>query len=255
MKKITLTMVLSIFTIVCFGQTNGDTGYIKTSDGNYVTLADASPSSITGTADTNSILTYNVIDDTDPNNVIVSFQSVAFTPNYLRYYTGGGNFDAPLGLGTLGNARYIITKGTNNEFQLAPFKTGINGMPQGTYVVAYTASVPKISSGIVSGAAGTDETFTWEVVTSLSTNDNIISNDIKMYPSVAQDIVKLNFGSKIEGKLSLKIYSLLGKQVKSLDYDFPKGTKEINITALNSGMYILALEHAGKKQSFKLLVK
>lgn len=89
----------------------------------------------------------------------------------------------------------------------------------------------------------------YEFNQALSQNSNINSS-ISVYPNPANQWVKIKFE---EDKNSIEIYDLKGDLVLN---DFSdKGEKELDISKLSSGLYLLRIQNASGILSHKLLVK
>lgn len=71
-------------------------------------------------------------------------------------------------------------------------------------------------------------------------------NNVKIYPNPAKDLVNIAADISVT---SIEIYSMTGKLIKT----FSKETKQINVSELNSGIYLLRVKSEGADQSFKLI--
>lgn len=86
----------------------------------------------------------------------------------------------------------------------------------------------------------------------LSTQE-FAENNLKIYPNPADDIVNIDAIAGSIGKANLKIYDLNGKQVFNAPYDF-NILQQVDVTALNRGLYILKIENTSVNISKKLLI-
>ncbi len=73
-------------------------------------------------------------------------------------------------------------------------------------------------------------------------NENLkTKNIVSIYPNPSSNTINIS-SSSLSGKYSLKIYSLLGQQVKQQEIDFSfEGSSKVNIESLASGCYQLML--------------
>ena len=83
----------------------------------------------------------------------------------------------------------------------------------------------------------------------LKTNENSLL-DFSFYPNPAKDLISLKSGSNIE---SVVFYNTLGQ--KSLSSKVNAGSKDINISHLAPGLYIMKVTVNGKTGSYKVVKK
>ena len=72
------------------------------------------------------------------------------------------------------------------------------------------------------------------------------SNGIKVYPNPARDFVNIASDKKIS---SIEIFSLTGQLIKTVEKD----SKQVDISELKRGIYLLRLKSEGSDQSFKII--
>ena len=80
--------------------------------------------------------------------------------------------------------------------------------------------------------------------------EEIVIQDVVLYPSPASEYIDLNFSLLAPGSLQIKIYDLIGREVFSLSektVDSGKFTKNLSIVGLESGKYLLDIYFNGKK--------
>ena len=82
-----------------------------------------------------------------------------------------------------------------------------------------------------------------------SVNDNLIAK-ISFYPNPAQNFINISSDQNIQ---NIKIYSVLGKVVKSISVE--SNFKEINISDLNSGIYLIKYSINNTTGSSKFIKK
>lgn len=81
----------------------------------------------------------------------------------------------------------------------------------------------------------------------LAVNDNAkINADIKVYPNPVKDVLNINADKKLSG---IEIFSLSGQLLKKIDED----VKQVNVSDLTKGAYLLKVKSDGKDQSFKIV--
>ncbi|MGE4515204.1 MAG: T9SS type A sorting domain-containing protein [Chryseobacterium sp.] len=81
----------------------------------------------------------------------------------------------------------------------------------------------------------------------LAVNDNAkINADIKVYPNPVKDVLNINADKKLSG---IEIFSLSGQLLKKIDED----VKQVNVSDLKKGVYLLKVKSDGKDQSFKIV--
>lgn len=81
----------------------------------------------------------------------------------------------------------------------------------------------------------------------LGVNDLVKNNnDVKVYPNPARDIVNITTDKKVN---SIEIFSLTGQLIKTVNKD----SKQINVSELKNGVYLLRVKSEGSDQSFKIV--
>lgn len=81
----------------------------------------------------------------------------------------------------------------------------------------------------------------------LAVNDVAKNNaEVKVYPNPVKDILNINTDKNIN---SIEIFSLTGQLIKTID----NNTKQINVSDLKKGIYLLRVKSEGKDQSFKIV--
>ncbi|WP_029293401.1 T9SS-dependent choice-of-anchor J family protein [Chryseobacterium hispalense] len=82
---------------------------------------------------------------------------------------------------------------------------------------------------------------------SLAVNDVTRNNaDIKIYPNPIKDLLNINSDKKLN---SIEIFSLTGQLIKTIDKD----ARQVNVSDLKKGVYLLRVKSEGKDQSFKIV--
>ncbi|RYJ42130.1 S8 family serine peptidase [Flavobacterium beibuense] len=77
-------------------------------------------------------------------------------------------------------------------------------------------------------------------------------NSVSVYPNPATDVVNIKLGSGVQGtEGSVVMYDLQGRIVRQ----FNSLVDKVDVSSLNSGMYILNIEYDGYTESKKIMVK
>jgi hypothetical protein len=80
-----------------------------------------------------------------------------------------------------------------------------------------------------------------------------LTNSFRVFPNPVVDDLNIFLADKIEGKTEIKIYSMDGKALWSKTYtNIPSN---INVSDLNTGVYILDCNVNGKKYTAKIIKK
>ncbi|WP_298424087.1 T9SS type A sorting domain-containing protein [uncultured Kordia sp.] len=88
----------------------------------------------------------------------------------------------------------------------------------------------------------------------LKTPEFITENDFKIYPTISDGNVTLNANEN--GKTTLLVYSLSGKNVYSQTLNLTKNTPaNLNLQGLSSGVYILKVQQNNHVQTQKIVIK
>ena len=125
------------------------------------------------------------------------------------------------------------------------FTKTISGFTQGQ-MISYACKFA------FAGGLAVTKYFSYEVgsnCSSLSLDDNIWGNNIKIYPNPSSDIFNIN-SSKIELN-KIEIYSLLGKKLK--EYNAIRSV--YNIEDLTSGLYLVKIYTNKGMFTIKKLIK
>lgn len=82
-------------------------------------------------------------------------------------------------------------------------------------------------------------------MSTLAIND-IKKASVSVYPNPVRDVLNINANAEI---LAVELYSMTGQLVKVLD----KKAKQVNLSDLTKGAYILRVKSAGKYESYKII--
>lgn len=80
----------------------------------------------------------------------------------------------------------------------------------------------------------------------LALNDITKKTGAKIYPNPVKDVLNINSNKKIN---SIEIFSLTGQLIRTLDNNL----KQINVSDLKKGIYLLRVKSEGKDESFKIV--
>jgi hypothetical protein len=87
----------------------------------------------------------------------------------------------------------------------------------------------------------------------LSLNENLVEDDIKVYPNPVENIVNLSIPEiLLEQKAKLQVFDRSGRLLLQKDIDNLDRQESIDLSRFSSGLYILKIQANGTEQSFKL---
>ena len=234
MKKITLSIVFSLLVSTVFAQ-----GFeFKKSDGTPINNGD--------------ILTYNTVGayllfrvkniSTTPLDIKIKCISLVNTPGtQFELCYGGSCFDSVTPDGIYPDYENLLEPGQSNPSQGDHF---VNFNSATNTIIDYVFTVYAV------GAESQSITFTYRydsVVMSVNAVE-LSSLGINLQNTVIQN--ELNFNSSVTGKVIL--VNLNGQQIA--DYSFTEGTQNIDLSNLNTGIYIAQFQTLeGKSSQLKLL--
>jgi Secretion system C-terminal sorting domain len=115
----------------------------------------------------------------------------------------------------------------------------------------------KLAFETFEGSATGDFSFKYEnIITSLG-DENVSGNTILLYPNPAENNINLLLNNLPSGTIFVKIYSLGGQLAKefTLNSNGNFEARNINISELNSGAYILQYQAGNIKSHVKLMIK
>ncbi len=132
----------------------------------------------------------------------------------------------------------------------------ISGTAQNNQVAAYNVTASLTITGNIPGGppyGGTHELpssapLAFNVVAS----NSILVNQVSAF-SYTKKENEILFNNLSNGKLSVRIYDVLGSEVKNASYQILKGeSTSISTANLESGIYIVTLQLNGKQETFKI---
>lgn len=97
------------------------------------------------------------------------------------------------------------------------------------------------------GPSGTKGILKFSGDLSLGVSDNVVKNNLKVYPNPAVDVVKISANKKVE---NITVFDMTGKKVKSFN-----AANEINVSSLAKGTYILQVYYGGGAVENTKLIK
>ena len=98
------------------------------------------------------------------------------------------------------------------------------------------------------------------VLTKVENSNPEIIKEYKLkqnYPNPFNPITKINYSLPQNGKIVLKVYNMLGQEVRTLVNEFKTaGNYEVdfNASSLSSGVYIYRIEASGFSKSMKMVL-
>jgi uncharacterized repeat protein (TIGR03803 family) len=152
-----------------------------------------------------------------------------------------------------------VTAGNRNQSAIKAVVTG--GTPPYTYswTPAYSLSdsIGHLSSGIysvtVTDSNGCSQNASVDIRVVAGVNNlGTDNNDIKVYPNPSNDIVNIEFSKPVDGLLTL--CNVLGEQVYVGTIANTNTVKQIDISSLSKGVYLLKIESGGQS-TVKRIVK
>ncbi|MCA0426619.1 MAG: T9SS type A sorting domain-containing protein [Bacteroidetes bacterium] len=98
--------------------------------------------------------------------------------------------------------------------------------------------------------------YCWNTCTlcdAVGTEENVLAN-LSVYPNPASENILVDLGKVISGKSRIAIYDLSGKEVMSQNYTDTESLRQLDIKALNKGLYLLKVEAGSWIKTVKVLV-
>lgn len=210
----------------CFGTTTGTVWSFTTT----ACTATAAPDAVTTPTPSDGAL--NVpIDNSDPANLVVSFEWLAATtgdPATSFDITLGDNPLTPDNIGTLTN-----------------FSSGDGIIYNWATNTTYYWSIDAVN------CVGTTSGPVWSFTTAstLSTEDNLDKPALfKAYPNPVKDILNIETTLNIE---QIDLFNLVGQKVKSFN-ETNIDNNSINLSELSKGVYMAIITAEGKRQTLKI---
>jgi hypothetical protein len=88
--------------------------------------------------------------------------------------------------------------------------------------------------------------------TTLSATDFTLSNNVKIYPNPATDLINVSVSNYV-GDLKVELFDVNGRLVNVKTVDF-SGNYSMELNSLNSGVYIVKLTGTNLNYSEKIVV-
>lgn len=103
---------------------------------------------------------------------------------------------------------------------------------------------------VISGAGGQMD----EVIGGVSLED-IALNNLNIYPNPTASVLNISGDLSVLAGANAQIFDISGKKVKDVSLNFDVNNTTIDVSALQSGTYILSISKNGSKQSYKFIKK
>ena len=103
---------------------------------------------------------------------------------------------------------------------------------------------------IISGAGGT-----MPPTDGVASVEDIILNDLTIYPNPVDSSLNITGDLQTLNNAKINIYDISGKKVKDITLNFESNNAVIDVSALQTGTYILTVSKNGAKQSYKFIKK
>lgn len=91
-----------------------------------------------------------------------------------------------------------------------------------------------------------DNVLILDTSATLGVNDVAKNSGIKLYPNPVKDVLNINSDKKLR---SVEVFSLTGQLLQKVD----NNAKQINMSGLEKGVYLLRVKSEGKDESFKII--
>jgi len=191
----------------------------RTSNGNFFVLK---PDDYSGVP---YILVYKV----DPDGNEIRQDSIGISKTYTAYYTGGGND--------------LIAIGTDDYLTVGEGKVAGDAMSM------WNATMTRKGGTLTVISEVKDD----EILFSQPTNYKLYQN----YPNPFNPFTTIRFSIPTSGNINLKIYDILGREIKTLLNEFkPIGTYEVSFdgSGLASGVYFYQLRTGDFVETKKMIL-
>lgn len=91
---------------------------------------------------------------------------------------------------------------------------------------------------------------------SLSTEDNILEAGLKLYPTLIDDVLNIEFKNQLFGNTTIEVYSITGKKALSFSHNIGSDEKLVlNLNRLSSGFYLVNIKMKNASVTKKLVKK
>lgn len=166
---------------------------------------------------------------------VTSIGWIQISPCYMRMYTNIGPFELPANEKVDIWTAYIVGRGTNNLNSVTKLKEYTSSA-----INYYTSNFKQLPVSV--------------------SESPITVNDYQLYqnyPNPFNPITKIRYTIPKSGTVNLKVYNILGQEVKTLVNDFQTvGRYEIDFSSkgLASGVYIYRLQVNGFEQAKKMII-
>lgn len=103
---------------------------------------------------------------------------------------------------------------------------------------------------IISGAGGTMEPVDGGVSV-----EDVALNNLSIYPNPTTSVLNIDGDLRVLAGANAQIYDISGKKVKDVSLNFNATNTTIDVSALQTGTYVLSVSKNGAKQSYKFIKK
>ena len=86
-------------------------------------------------------------------------------------------------------------------------------------------------------------------------NDDFDISKISVYPNPASDILNISLGKNIDNIRSITLYDLNGKLITQVNEDDNEHNAKLNVSSLNSGIYVLKVETDNNQYNQKVIIE
>ncbi|WNM17732.1 pectate lyase family protein [Flavobacterium capsici] len=90
----------------------------------------------------------------------------------------------------------------------------------------------------------------------LGMNQEVLDEEIKLYPTLIENVLNIQFPSSINGKVDIGVYDMFGKQVYASSKNIEANENlELNLFGLAKGVYVCKIQINGKSKNLKFIKK
>jgi len=188
------------------------------------------------------------------SNSVQSFQfTVRYDSNYLHYYNVSDWFSGVSGVGV---QNYYYAAGSTNvlTFVWGDTPVAVNGILcklNFYYKGGATCTALDLTNGPTTWGVWDENDNAYTVswvdgqVCGVLSDINDVSNEspsVKIYPTIANEKINVNYTIPENGKITLGLYNLMGDEIQKLTSPFTANSEynqEMNVSELNSGIYFV----------------
>lgn len=152
---------------------------------------------------------------------------------------------------TTSGGAWTISASSIATINAATTSCTVTGVTAGTATLTYTANGCTATQSIFVSNCGRDGGAYGSTI-----NENVSNQSYTLYPNPSNGEITLTQGIAVDGNTTVKVTNYVGATVYSGSIQFAGGLGQLNISHINSGMYIIQLaDNTGNVQSFKMVIE